>query len=215
MVNNGTYQPDQHPGAESVPSELSDADVARAGFYGLLARMLAEPPSAELLAQVGEIQGDDSLIGEQLKRLAKMARATTAEAAEDEYTLLFYGRGDGGELLPYASYYRTGILNDKPLAELRGEMKALGIRRGDLNKEPEDHIAFVLEMMHGLITGSFGAGAVDLDQQTEFYQKHLAPWAIDFFEDLEAAKSATLYAAVAGLGRAFLGVEEDAFQMAA
>lgn len=215
MANDGTYQPDPESGAEGATVELSEADTARAGFYGLLARLLAEPPSADLLQQVAAIESDDSVIGEHLQRLAKLARVTDAQSAEEEYTLLFFGKGDGGEVLPYASYYRTGILNDKPLADLRGAMKALGIQRGDLNKEPEDHIAFVLEMMHGLITGAFGAGAVDLDQQTAFYQEHLAPWAIDFFEDLEAAKSATLFAAVAGLGRVFLQIEEDAFQMAA
>lgn len=215
MANEGTYQPGDDTGAAEGPVELTEADIARAGFYGLLARMLAQPPSAELLEQVAGIQGDDTPIGEQLQRLAKLARASDAESAEDEYTLLFYGKGDGGEILPYASYYRTGILNDKPLAELRGAMKVLGIQRGDLNKEPEDHIAFVMEMMHGLITGAFGAGVVDADGQMAFYREHIAPWAGDFFEDLEAAKSATLYAAVAGLGRVFLQVEEDAFQMAA
>ena len=215
MVNDGTYQPDEDSGADGATVEPSDADVARASFYGLLARLLEEPPSAQLLSQVADIEGDDTVIGEQLQRLAKLAGATSPEDAEDEFTLLFYGKGDGGELLPYGSYYRTGILHDKPLAELRGSMKELGIQRGDLNKEPEDHIAFVLEMMHGLITGSFGVGVAGLDQQTTFYQQHLAPWAIDFFEDLEAAKSATLFAAVAGLGRVFLHIEEDAFQMAA
>jgi len=203
------------PEAASEHSDISEAERARAGFYALLARLLSGPPDAELLGQVGAIEGDDSPLGEALSRLAKLARATDEESASDEFTLLFYGKGEGGEVLPYASYYRTGVLNDKPLADLRGDMAELGIQRGELNKEPEDHIAFVLEMMHGLITGSFGAGAVGVERQTRFYNDHLAPWAIDFFEDLEAAKSATLFAAVAGLGRVFLEIEQDAFRMAA
>jgi len=201
--------------AEFDVAEFNEAEQARAGFYGLLARLLSAPPDAALLQQIGAIQSDDSPLGESLSRLARLARATDEQAAYDEFSLLFYGKGEGGEVLPYASYYRTGVLNDKPLADLRGDMADLGIARGDLNKEPEDHIAFVLEMMHGLITGAFGAGRVDIDRQVRFYNDHLAPWAIDFFEDLEAAKSATLYAAVAGLGLVFLSVEQDAFQMAA
>jgi TorA maturation chaperone TorD len=34
-----------------------------------------------------------------------------------------------GELLPFASYYLTGFLNEKPLARLRADMQALGIER--------------------------------------------------------------------------------------
>ena len=206
---------DQTAGQASVTAPLSEADQARAGFYVLLSRLLAEPPSEELLQQVRALEGDETVIGNEMKRLARLAKVTDAEQAYGEYSLLFYGKGEGGEVLPYASYYRTGVLNDKPLADLRGDMAELGIARGDLNKEPEDHIAFMLEMMHGLIVGSFGVGAVDLDQQTAFFNKHIAPWAIDFFEDLEAAKSATLFAAVAGLGRVFLTLEQDAFRMAA
>lgn len=205
----------ESPDAAPDANQLNEADQARAGFYALLARLLAGPPDAALLQQVGEIQATEGPIGDALARLARLARATDEEAAYDEFSLLFFGKGEGGEVLPYASYYRTGMLNDKPLADLRGDMAELGIARGDLNKEPEDHIAFVLEMMHGLITGAFGAGMVDIDRQVGFYNDHLAPWAIDFFEDLEAAKSATLYAAVAGLGLVFLSVEQDAFQMAA
>lgn len=215
MKNNESTEPDQSAGPAHDPAPMSEADRARAGFYVMLSRLLAEPPSDELLEQVGALEGDDSVVGTEMKRLARLARATDATQAYDEYSLLFYGKGEGGEVLPYASYYLSGVLNDKPLADVRADMAELGIARGELNKEPEDHIAFVLEMMHGLIVGSFGAGAVDLDRQTAFFNKHLAPWAIDFFEDLEAAKSATLFAAVAGLGRVFLTLEQDAFRMAA
>mgnify|MGYP002067984120 CR=1 FL=1 len=45
-----------------------------------------------------------------------------------EYHDLFIGVGRG-ELLPYASYYLTGFLNEKPLAKLRGRMAELGIER--------------------------------------------------------------------------------------
>ncbi len=215
MTSDPALQSQDATETASAEIEISEAERARAGFYALLARLLSAPPDRELLGQIGDIEGDESVIGEALARLAKLARATDEEAAGDEFSLLFYGKGEGGEVLPYASYYRTGVLNDKPLADLRSDMAELGIQRGDLNKEPEDHIAFVLEMMHGLITGAFGAGAVDVDRQTRFYNEHLAPWAIDFFEDLEAAKSATLFAAVAGLGRVFLEIEQDAFRMAA
>ncbi|MEQ8665838.1 MAG: molecular chaperone TorD family protein [Rhodospirillales bacterium] len=215
MQSESPSETDHNGGPGHDPAPLNEADRARAGFYVLLSRLLAEPPSEELLVQVRALEGDESLVGTALARLAKLAKMTDEQSAYDEFSLLFYGKGEGGEVLPYASYYLTGMLNDKPLADLRGDMAELGIARGDLNKEPEDHIAFVFEMMHGLIVGSFGAGPVDVNRQTEFFNKHIAPWAMGFFEDLEDAKSATFFAGVAGLGRVFLEIEQDAFRIAA
>ena len=45
-----------------------------------------------------------------------------------------------GEILPFASYYLTGFLKDKPLAKLRNDMKEIGIELAENVKEPEDHI---------------------------------------------------------------------------
>ncbi|MHA1598481.1 MAG: TorD/DmsD family molecular chaperone, partial [Alphaproteobacteria bacterium] len=118
-----------------------------------------------------------------------------------------------GELIPYASHYLTGFLCEQPLADLRGDMGALGIARSDDVSEPEDHIASVLEMMNGLIVGSFGPPA-DLPAQKKFFDAHVAPWANNFFEDLEAAENAALYRPVGRVGRAFLAIEKDAFALA-
>ena len=41
----------------------------------------------------------------------------------------------------------------------------------------------------------------------------MALWAERFFEDLEAAKSATLYTPVGTIGRVFMGIERAAFRM--
>ena len=73
-----------------------------------------------------------------------------------EFHDLFIGLGRG-ELLPYASYYLTGFLHEKPLAKLRGDMIDLGIERAEGVAEPEDNIASLMEMMAGLIRGEFGA----------------------------------------------------------
>jgi TorA maturation chaperone TorD len=58
-----------------------------------------------------------------------------------------------GELLPFASYYLTGFLHERPLAELRGELERLGIGRAPGVHEPEDHIGFVCETMAGCLRG--------------------------------------------------------------
>jgi TorA maturation chaperone TorD len=143
--------------------------------------------------------------------LAQVAARMTPAAAKAEYGALFIGMARG-ELLPYASYYLTGFLNEKPLALLRQDMARLGIARAENVKEPEDHIAAICEMMAGLIEGSFGAPA-DLETQRAFFDRHLACWAETFFTDLEAARAAVLYAPVGTVGRAFIEIERTAFEM--
>jgi TorA maturation chaperone TorD len=80
--------------------------------------------------------------------------------------------------------------------------------------EPEDHIAALCEMMAGLITGAF-ADPGDLATQREFFEKHLAPWAPRFFEDLQATRSAAFYMPVGRIGQLFMEVEKQAFDMTA
>ncbi|NBS27027.1 MAG: molecular chaperone TorD, partial [Gammaproteobacteria bacterium] len=46
-----------------------------------------------------------------------------------------------------------------------------------------------------------------------FFKKHIAPWAGLFFADLEAAKSAVFYAPVGTIGRIFMDIESQAFDM--
>jgi TorA maturation chaperone TorD len=186
-------------------------DRLRADQYHLLAGLLAAPPGVGLLQAAGSFAGDDTRYGRALAELADRAGRTTPKAASREYHDLFIGIGSG-ELIPYASYYRTGFLNEKPLAQLRGDMARLGIARAETVKEPEDHISALCEMMAGLITGAFGA-PLDLAAQRRFFDRHLAPWAPLFFEDLEKARSAWLYAPLGTLGRIFMGIEKTAFMM--
>jgi TorA maturation chaperone TorD len=188
--------------------------MSRARFYGLLARLLAKPMSAATLDLVRALDGDESELGQALTALARVAGKTTLAAAEDEYTALFYGMGAGGEFTPCASYYLTGMVYEKPLARLRGDLARLGIAVAPDLGEPEDHIAFLCEVMHGLITGAFGAPA-DLAAQRDFFRAHLAPWAGRFFEALEGSTSAVLYMAVGAIGRLFMAIENEAFDMAA
>lgn len=189
----------------------SPEDMARAGIYDLLAALLHRPPSAEALARIAGLQPGEGEIGRAVKSLAGMARVMDPESIEREHTALFIGLGRG-ELVPYASYYRTGFLNEKPLADLRADMARLGITRAPEVMEPEDGIASLCEMMAGLILGRFGEPA-SLAVQNEFFRAHLEPWARHFFSDLEKASSAAFYAPVGALGRAMMEIEAEMFRM--
>ena len=194
-------------------TDISEEDELRARFYGLLAALLAKSADAEMLGRLSKIEGDETDIGIGLRALANVARATAPEAVETEFNNLFIGIGKG-ELVPFGSYYLTGFLNEKPLAKLRDAMEHHGISRADELHEPEDNIASVCEMMAGLITGAFGQ-PVSLAEQRAFFNAHVGNWAGQFFADLEAASGAVFYMPVGTVGRAFLAIEEEAFEMTA
>ncbi len=191
------------------PRSVTEEDRARAQIYQLLGVLLSGPPSSELLKGLASLQGDDTPLGAASKNLAVLAERTNPHDAEREYNNLFVGLGRG-ELLPYTSYYLTGFLNEKPLAELRNDLMARGIKARSDVKEPEDHIGTLCEIMAGIITGEFPCSN-DLSSQKAFFDAHLAKWAALFFTDLEEAQSAIFYGPVGSLGRAFMAVEADAF----
>ncbi len=194
-------------------TKVPDEDLLRANTYALLANLLRTRPDDRTLTELSNLESDDGEIGEAVEALVGAAREATPEAVDDEYHDLFIGVGVA-ELTPYASYYLTGFVYEKPLAKLRVEMARLGIAKADDVGEPEDHIAALLEMMCGLITGAFGAPA-EMARQRAFFDDHIAPWGERFFEDLEAASSATFYKPVGAIGRLFMRVESEAFEMAA
>lgn len=203
---------------EGCPFEVLEEDLLRAQVYGLLARLLASAPDREVLEILRGIDGDETPLGEALSDLAVAAQADAPDTLapdtlKDEYDRLFVGL-TRGELVPYTSFYLTGFLNEKPLADLRGHLGRLGIAGAEGQSEPEDHIAALCEIMHGLATGVFGKPA-SLGEQRAFFDAHIAPWAGKFFEDLEAAAGTSFYASIGKVGRLFMAVEAEAFKMAA
>lgn len=199
--------------APQQSTTIPEEDRLRADFYNFLGLILAGPPDQMLLDQIAGLSGDDTNLGQAITTLARVARVTKPAAAEREFNALFIGLGRG-ELLPYASYYLTGFLNEKPLAQLRGDMAARAITRAPNVYEPEDNIASLMEMMAGLIVGRFGTPA-SLEDQKAFYNKHIGPWAGHFYSDLEAAEHSVLYASVGAAGRVFMEIERDGFRMTA
>jgi TorA maturation chaperone TorD len=191
--------------------EVPEEDLLRADLYDFLGAILSNPPDKSLLTRTAKLSGDGTDLGQAISALARLAKATTPESAEREFNALFIGLARG-ELLPYASFYLTGFLNEKPLAHLRGRMQALGITRAENVFEPEDNIGSLCEMMAGLIRGRFGAHA-GLGVQKDFFNEQIRPWASHFFEDLEAAKGSVFYAPVGTVGRVFMEIEKEAFRL--
>jgi len=192
---------------------IAPEDRQRADLYNFLGLLLAGPPNEMLLEQCADLGGDDGPLGTAINALAKIARLSKPAQVEREFNKLFIGLGRG-ELLPYASYYLTGFLNEKPLASRRRDMAARGMRRAPNVYEPEDNIASLMELMGAMIVGRFGAPA-PLDDQKVFFNRHITPWAGHFYSDLEAAKNSVFYAAVGAVGRVFMEIESEGFRMSA
>lgn len=210
-VNRFVLRPDLYGPAEDQvksPTEIDEIDQLRAAEYGLLSLLLGKAPDADTLKRVATLKGDASDLGMAHIELAAAAAATD-RAVSKEFFDLFIGVGRG-ELLPYASYYLTGFLHERPLARVRDDLNALGIERAGTSREPEDHIAILLEVMAGLARNDFEA---EFAEQARFFERHLKPWAARMFADLEMSQSARFYRAVGRAGRVFMELESEAFTL--
>ncbi len=191
--------------------KVDAVDAERARLFALLGRLLGHAPDAALLARLKLLPHGPGELGEAYAALGVAAAATTPDAVEREFFDLFIGVGRG-ELLPYASYYLTGFLHERPLADLRGDLLRIGVEKAEGIAEPEDHMAFVCEVMAGLIAGAFGTQP---DQANEFFTRHMRPWAGRFFADLEKAEMGGFYRAVGRLGRTAIEIEAAAADLPA
>ncbi|WP_455222159.1 TorD/DmsD family molecular chaperone [Kaarinaea lacus] len=193
-------------------NEQGEEDSARADVYRLLAALLSAPPGDEVLQiirnfEVPEADDDNSLTNTWVM-LKQVAKEMQPEQLEDEYFNLFIGLGKG-EISPYASWYLTGFLMEKPLAVLRTELSRLGFYRPENVGEPEDHVAALCEVM-GVIIGD---SVLSFEEQKAFYTGYISPWMGRFFDDLSNAQSAKFYKPVARLGRQFIDIEQKYFSM--
>jgi len=191
----------------SLPPE----EVARANFYGLLARLFYAPPDAallETLAGAGDIEAEGGGIARAWQELCRAAGQADKEAVRDEYDSVFVGTGKSPVTL-YACAYSIRHTSEAPLAELRGELAALGLARREDASEPEDHIAALCDAMRHLIAGQ----KHDLATQSVFFRRWIEPAAGPLCDAIEAHPSLSFYKPVARFARAFLDIEQSAFEM--
>jgi TorA maturation chaperone TorD len=191
----------------SLPPE----DVARANFYGLLARLFYAPPDAELLATLAgakEIEAEDGGIGAAWQALCSAAGGADTEAVRQEYDDAFVGTGKSPVTL-YATAYSIRYASEAPLAELRGELAALGLARREDAGEPEDHIAALCDTMRHLIAVQKREPA----EQSAFFKRWIAPAAGPLCDATAAHSTTSFYKAVARFAKAFFDIEQSAFEM--
>ena len=207
-VDRATLRPDLY-GTKVIA--VDEVDLARAQEYALLATLLMRAPDAAFLSKLSALRADASPLGLAHAALAEAAEGTTAEKVEREYFDLFIGLGRG-ELMPYGSYYLTGFLHERPLARLREDLARIGIARAEGMVEPEDHAGILCEIMSGLASRRLPAPP---DSDRMIFEKHMAPWIGRFFTDLENAAAADFYKRLGTLGRCYMDIEAEAFDLPA
>jgi TorA maturation chaperone TorD len=183
-----------------------------------------EPPE-ELLAGLGEGIADRTVAAAGLHPglgagweaigavIAAVPAAELAEVVRDEYTRLFIGPGVP-PLHPYESYYLTGRVLERPLAEVRSHLERIGLTKEADYAEPEDFLAFELEVMRRLLArqaaaADAGEEARWLSAQAGFLEDHLLVWGPAAARDLAAAAGARFYRGVGLVLEAFLELERE------
>lgn len=208
-----------NPGAERIhPTHpIAPEDLARAGFYALLARLFHAAPDAALLHQLasaGDIEAEDDASA--LPAAWNGLRAAAAEADPDAlrqtFDEVFVGVGKPQVML-YGSYYLAGFMMEKPLALLRDDLARLGFARQAGVAEPEDHFAALADVMRLLITDTTLPAQERAQRQQAFFARHVEPWYPKLFAALAAAPGADFYRAAGEFGRTFLDLESEAFQI--
>jgi TorA maturation chaperone TorD len=188
-------------------------EAARADMYGLLAMLYFNPPQAPLLdAIAASASQGDSTLGEAWMNLVDACRQMDESRIHDEYHQLFFGVSKPDVML-YGSYYQSGFLMEKPLAELRADLSALGLVRSENIEESEDHVASLFEVMRVLILFS-ESPEVSLSKQKQFYAAHIQSWIALLCDAIEHHPQADFYRNVANLTRQFTDIESQAFEMA-
>lgn len=197
---------------------------ARAALYRLLATALAYPDadSAARLRgpclQAGLRAGRhvDGAARAALRVLASALAALEPEAAERAHALVF-GHARSQRVVPYESpYLTTNVFQETDaLADVAAFYRAFAVEPSVRRPERPDHVVLELEFLHllafkeGHARRHHGADAVAVcaEAQATFLRAHLGRWGVAFFRALSAAAAETHYAALAGVGEAFLRAE--------
>jgi TorA maturation chaperone TorD len=187
-------------------------DLARADLYGLLAALFYASPPQVLLDSIASSKGEGGgVLEDAWQELVNSSRGIDAQQAREEYEDLFIGVGKP-EVMLYGSFYLTGFLMERPLAQLRTDLAQLGLERADSVVESEDHIASLCEVMRYLIASDDVING-RIEMQHSFYATHIQPWVDDMCTALQNHPRARFYSAVGQLTQRFFEVESQAFEM--
>jgi TorA maturation chaperone TorD len=196
---------------------VAPEDVARANFYGLIARLFYAAPDTQLISELvragaldadGATSSQGAALAAAWGAMLEACRTAFPVALENEHTALFVGTGKA-EITPYLSKYILRHENDSPLVDLRAQLAQWGVARREGIAEYEDHIAGVCETMRFAIAVQQRTP----EEQKMFFERFLYRGASAFCDTVSASNQARFYRLVAQFARAFFEIEKSAFEM--
>ena len=198
------------------PRSIDEEDQVRADFYALLATLFYRAPDERLLQAImispEPAAASDPALAMAWMALAAASGVVTPDALNDEFETLFIGVGRAPVML-YGSFYQAGFLNEKPLAELRTDLAAMGFSRGGAVQETEDHVAALCDVMRAMILGDVVSLPATLEGQRRFFMKHLQPWVLLCCDATIINENSNYYKHVAAFAKCFFKIEIQAFDM--
>ena len=192
-------------------AELQPEDAARAGIYGLIARLFYAAPDEGVLGGLlhsSAFEGSEQPIALAWRELVAAGRSVFPVVLENEHTELFVGTGKA-EVTPYLTHYTIKYATDNPLVELRQQLNLWGMRRKENANEPEDHVAGICEAMRFAIAVQHRS----LEEQKDFFDAFVYRGGIAFCDAVSASGKADFYRKLARFARAFLDLEREAFEI--
>jgi len=204
--------------SEAAPlTFVAPEDVARANFYGLIARLFYAAPDSQLISELvrapaldaaGETSSQGAALAAAWGAMLEACRTAFPVALENEHTALFVGTGKA-EITPYLSKYVLRHANDNPLVDLREQLNRWGIGRREGIAEYEDHICGICETMRFAIAVQQRTP----EEQKAFFERFIYPGATAFCDAVNASNQSRFYRLVAQFARAFFDIEKAAFEM--
>lgn len=189
-------------------------------YYTLLVKMFWEEPPAEFLESLKEGINDRAiaagqlhpLMGEGWMEIAAYLEDKGAEELKFEFARMYIGPVQP-PVSPYESYYLAGSMYKEPLTKVRRFMKKVGLeKQPEKYPEPEDVLAFELEIMNWLVMKELDAGNEKervrwQKRQAEFFKEHLQVWGPECAKDISEADGAEFYKGAGLILRGFLDLE--------
>ena len=202
---------------------LRDPDFIqfRQTYYRLFVQLLWKEPEAAFIAalrddmpaRVEAAASVHPLMGSGWQIIDDYLVDHSPGAVAVEFSRLFLEPFAKG-IRPYASYYLTGQFFTEPLKAWRGFLKQLGVEKPPGFTDPEDVLAFELDVMRWLIDKQAATDDADrwLRLQATCLKEHVLVWAPSCAGDIEQAPQAAFYRGAAQLLRGFLEVEQSLFR---
>ena len=194
------------------PRVIASEDQARADFYALLAALFYRAPDERLLQAITIAEPPIGQLNASWQALAAAASIVPQEALDAEYSACFVGMGRPPVML-YGSYYLAGFMMEKPLAELRTALSALGFSRAPNVLESEDHIAALCDVMRAMILGDINNPPHEIAAQQHFFMTHMNSWLPHCMKAISEYHQSNFYKHVATFADAFFAIEQEAFSM--